>query len=246
MISLPAVASCSILLAILAFGKVGLPPQELMTPEIKAVWEQRPTGQTYWHDHSCDSPHPLIAHSTGWHTVTFMLQVVSRSADRTTAPLPRFTVWFREPFWDDVLKVDVKKAKHVFTRWDAFGEKVEREKRTVDRRESGLPITLKLKVSTYRGCEGGEVVASVGTYSQVGLVTARGCADMLFLVDRSWSGERVIELDCGGTSSSFKFKPQQCLVFIEAFLRSPVSEPFSWSGVELTSDCIALSLGEIR
>ena len=113
--------------------------------------------------------------------------------------MPQFTVWFREPFWDHVLKVDVRNAEHVFTRWDAFDNTVEREKRKVDRRESGLPITLKLKVSTYPRCKGGEVVESVGTYSQVGLVAARGCSDTLFLVDRGWSGERVIELDCGGT-----------------------------------------------
>ena len=198
MVSLPVMAFCSVLVATVAVSKVGAPPQELMAPEIEAVWEDRPTGQTYWHDHSCDSPHPLIAHSTGRHTVTFILQVVGRSADRSTASLPRFTVWFREPFWDDVLKVDVKRTEHVFTRWKAFADSVERERRKVDKRESGLPITLKLKVSTYPRCEGGEVVESVGTYRQVGLVTARGCSDTVFLVDRSWSGERVIELDCGG------------------------------------------------
>ncbi len=43
---------------------------------------------------------------------------------------------------------------------------------------------------------------------------------------------------------SFKFEPQQALVPIEAFLRSLISEPFSWSGVELPRNGIALTLGE--
>jgi len=49
---------------------------------------------------------------------------------------------------------------------------------------------------------------------------------------------------CPGSPFSFKFEPQQALVSIEAFLRSSISEPFSGSGVELSSDRIALALGE--
>ena len=48
-----------------------------------------------------------------------------------------------------------------------------------------------------------------------------------------------------GTWFSFKFEPQQFLVSIEAFLRCSISEPFPWTSVELSSDGITLSLGEI-
>lgn len=205
------VATCSLIMftACAGTGIHGV-PRKLMRQEIDPTWEDHHTGESSWHDHSCESLQSLVAHATGRHVVTFMLNVVGRSAKLGVFPLPRYTVWFREPFFEDVLQIDVTDNAYVSTHWSAVGDEPDR---TVATRSGNvaIPVSLKLKVSVYPRCVDGELVESVGTYSQAGLIVADGCSDAVFLVDRNWVGDKTIELACGGrspnSSMNLSFRP---------------------------------------
>ena len=177
-------------------------PRRLMATKCPAHWEDIDTNATTWGGHDCseDDPNrPLIAHESGWIPVTFRLRVTGRLSDGSPRLVSEATVWFREPFWNDVRRVTLGAQRSEMSFENSWT--LEMEQHDLSRDADGFTeIEVRLKTSGYPGCKGGHVVKNLATYPQLMLVTSPGCHDAISTIDRTWQGARTIELECAAAS----------------------------------------------
>jgi len=173
-------------------------PRRLMVKKCPATWETIDTQTTTWGDHDCsqNDVQLLIAHESGHVPLSFGLRVIGRSTDGTTRPINEATVWFRDPFFNHVVRVELRVSGSAATFEEGHSGELRQYQLTLD--DDGFTqITLGLKTSGYPSCDHGHVVKSIATYPQVMLVTAPGCRDVFNTVDSAWKGARIVELRCG-------------------------------------------------